>query len=236
MKPGELGALLEAGVPTKVAIEHLGGEVPRLTTLALAAGGELGEVLRQLERQEVSIERSQAEIAQAMALPSATRRLLIWLPPFSLLLALGSGLVALGDLIHPVSLVCLVFGVGLLLLGSLVSKRMVARADMPQLSVEDLQTARICLSAGMNLRSLARHFPGSAAALGDLVELSKSTGAGLIDLVDAKVESRITGELTERLKAARNLQVRLLIPLGLTTLPAFLLFVLPPIAVGFINN
>lgn len=236
MKPGELGALLEAGVPTKVAIEHLGGKVPPLTTLAIAAGGELGEVLRQLERQGVSIERSQAEIAQAKALPSATRRLLIWLPPFSLLLALGSGLVALGDLIHPVSLVCLVFGVGLLLLGSLVSKRMVARADMPQLSVEDLQTARICLSAGMNLRSLARHFPGSAAALGELIELSKSTGAGLIDLIDARVESRITGELTERLKAARNLQVRLLIPLGLTTLPAFLLFVLPPIAVGFINN
>lgn len=236
MKPGELGALLEAGVPTKVAIEHLGGKVPPLTTLAIAAGGELGEVLRQLERQGVSIERSQAEIAQAKALPSATRRLLIWLPPFSLLLALGSGLVALGDLIYPVSLVCLVFGVGLLLLGSLVSKRMVARADMPQLSVEDLQTARICLSAGMNLRSLARHFPGSAAALGELIELSKSTGAGLIDLIDARVESRITGELTERLKAARNLQVRLLIPLGLTTLPAFLLFVLPPIAVGFINN
>lgn len=236
MKPGELGSLLQAGVPTKVAIEHLGGKVPPLTTLAIAAGGELGEVLRQLERQGVSIERSQAEIAQAKALPSATRRLLIWLPPFSLLLALGSGLVALGDLIYPVSLVCLVFGVGLLLLGSLVSKRMVARADMPQLSVEDLQTARICLSAGMNLRSLARHFPGSAAALGELIELSKSTGAGLIDLIDARVESRITGELTERLKAARNLQVRLLIPLGLTTLPAFLLFVLPPIAVGFINN
>ena len=236
MKPGELGALLEAGVPTKVAIEHLGGKVPPLTTLALAAGGELGEVLRQLERQEVSIERSQAEIAQAKALPSATRRLLIWLPPFSLLLALGSGLVALGDLIHPVSLVCLVFGVGLLLLGSLVSKRMVARADMPQLAVEDLQTARICLSAGMSLRTLAGLLPSSASGLGDLIELSKKTGAGLIDLIDATVESRITGELTERLKAARNLQVRLLIPLGLTTLPAFLLFVLPPIAVGFINN
>ncbi len=236
MKPGELGSLLQAGVPTKVAIEHLGGAVPRLTSLALALGGELGEVLRQLERQRVSIERSQAEIAQAKALPSATRRLLIWLPPFSLLLALGSGLVALGDLIHPVSLVCMVFGIGLLLLGALVSKRMVARAYMPQLSVEDLQTARICLSAGINLRSLARHFPGSAAELGDLIELSKATGAGLIDLIDARVESRITGELTERLQTARNLQVRLLIPLGLTTLPAFLLFVLPPIAVGFINN
>jgi tight adherence protein B len=236
MKPGELGALLEAGVPTKVAIEHLGGKVPHLTTLVLAAGGELGGVLRQIERQEVSIERSQAEIAQATALPSATRRLLIWLPPFSLLLAVGSGLVAMRDLLHPVARFCMVFGLGLLLIGAQISKRMVAKADMPQLSLESLQEARICLSAGMSLRTLARHFPGSAAELGDLIELSKKTGAGLIDLIDARIESRITGDLTERLKAARNLQVRLLIPLGLTTLPAFLLFVLPPIAVGFINN
>jgi hypothetical protein len=97
-----------------------------------------------------------------------------------------------------------------------------------------LMVLRICLAAGEPLPKiearLAKLDPGVAT---DLIELSKQTGAKLAALIDSELEQLNQKLLSERIEAARRLSVKLLIPLSLTTLPAFLLLTLPPIIIGF---
>ena len=68
-----------------------------------------------------------------------------------------------------------------------------------------------------------------------LVSLTNRTGAALSSLVSSEIENGLQAQLSEKIAAARVLSVRLLIPLGLTTLPAFMLFTIPPTLVGLTN-
>jgi hypothetical protein len=93
---------------------------------------------------------------------------------------------------------------------------------------------RICLSAGEPLEKIRirlESYPDGGAS--QLVEISKRTGARLSFLIDSELEQLNQKLLSTRIEEARKLSVRLLIPLSLTTLPAFLLLTLPPIIIGF---
>jgi DNA-binding transcriptional MerR regulator len=93
---------------------------------------------------------------------------------------------------------------------------------------------RICLSAGEPLEKIRRRLEGYPdGGASQLVEISKRTGARLSFLIDSELEQLNQKLLSTRIEEARKLSVRLLIPLSLTTLPAFLLLTLPPIIIGF---
>jgi pilus assembly protein TadC len=97
-----------------------------------------------------------------------------------------------------------------------------------------LMVLRICLSAGESLEKIRirlESYPDGGAS--QLVEISKRTGARLSFLIDSELEQLNQKLLSTRIEEARKLSVRLLIPLSLTTLPAFLLLTLPPIIIGF---
>lgn len=236
MRPGELAALVSSGLSIKQASELLVGEVPELAKLAIALGGPISDILAQLENQQRALERAERELRQATAIPNATRRLLLWLPAVSLMLSIGVGLVEPANLVSALVGLSLLLGAGLLLIGSLVSRRMLSMAGTQELEIFNLQLGRICFSSGMGLSEFERSYPEASVELSDLIELSKQTGAALTELIDGAIELKLAGDLASRLELAKTLQVRLLIPLGLTTLPAFLLFVLPPVVVGFANK
>ena len=93
---------------------------------------------------------------------------------------------------------------------------------------------RIGLSAGEPLEKIRirlESYPDGGAS--QLVEISKRTGARLSFLIDSELEQLNQKLLSTLIEEARKLSVRLLIPLSLTTLPAFLLLTLPPIIIGF---
>ena len=236
MRPGELAALVSSGLSIKEASEHLPGDIPELAKLAIALGGPISEVLIQLENQQRALERTEGELRQATAIPTATRRLLLWLPAVSLLLSIGVGLVEPANLLSPLVALSMAVGASLLWIGSLVSRRMLRSAGDQELDIRSLQLGRICFSSGMGLGEFERNYPEASAELRELIELSKQTGAALTNLIDGAIELKLAVDLASRLELAKTLQVRLLIPLGLTTLPAFLLFVLPPVVVGFANK
>jgi pilus assembly protein TadC len=65
-----------------------------------------------------------------------------------------------------------------------------------------------------------------------LVALSQRTGAALGALLGSEIEMLNERSLTEQLTKAKQLAVALLVPLSLTTLPAFLLLTIPPMLIG----
>ena len=240
MRPAILAGLLSAGVPFQQAVdmadpETLPEKFKQFIALAFELGAPLVPILVQLEQQLRHEERTDQEIAQAQAVPQATRTLLLWLPVVSFVFAQVMGLGTFQGLWHPVGAVSAALAAGLLYLGFRLSGSMLKRFMEPKPDPTiSLMVLRICLSAGEPLSRITKRLelvaPGGAT---ELVDLSSKTGARLSFLIDSELEQLNQKLLSERIEAARKLSVRLLIPLSLTTLPAFLLLTLPPIIIGF---
>jgi len=240
MRPAILAGLLSAGVPFQQAVdladpETLPEKFKEFIALAFELGAPLVPTLIQLEQQLRHEERTDQEIAQAQAVPQATRTLLLWLPVVSFVFAQVMGLGTFQGLWHPVGAVSAALAAGLLYLGFRLSGSLLKRFMEPKPDPTiSLMVLRICLSAGEPLSRTTKRLelvaPGGAT---ELVDLSSKTGARLSFLIDSELEQLNQKLLSERIEAARKLSVRLLIPLSLTTLPAFLLLTLPPIIIGF---
>ena len=240
MRPAVLSGLISAGVPLATAVDladprQLPEKFRQFIALAFELGAPLVPTLSQLEVQLRHEERSAQEVSQAQAVPQATRTLLLWLPPVAFLMSQIMGLASLKGLLHPVGMVAALLAAALLGLGHKISGKMLATFDeMRPDPTHSLMVLRICLAAGEPLSKiearLAKLDPGVAT---ELIELSKQTGAKLVALIDSELKQLNQKLLSERIEAARRLSVKLLIPLSLTTLPAFLLLTLPPIIIGF---
>lgn len=239
MRPAMLAGLLSAGVPFPKAVEladptYLPPKFNSFIALAFELGAPLVPTLSQLETQLRHEERTSQEIAQAQAVPQATRTLLIWLPVVSFVLAEIMGLGTFRGIFHPLGAVAALLAAGLLFLGYRLSGKMLANfmaeREDPTLS---LMVLRISLSAGeplTKIKSRLASYPDGGAL--SLIEISMKTGARLTHLIESELEQLNQKLLSERIEDARKLSVRLLIPLSLTTLPAFLLLTLPPIIIG----
>jgi pilus assembly protein TadC len=82
---------------------------------------------------------------------------------------------------------------------------------------------------------LAMRESGFSAERNELIELALKSGASLGVLIAAQQRSELADFSAARIATAKSLAVKLLIPLGLTTLPAFLIFIVLPMLIG-INN
>lgn len=233
MRPAELASLLDSGLSLQAASRALGN--PDLTSLqfAIDSGAPLAPVLRQMEQQLRNSERAQAELSQALAVPRATRKLLIWLPGISLFFALGLGLTSFSAYLNPLVQITAVIGLALLYVGSKITARQLKSAE--QLTdVSNLQDFLAAAQAGLSLARISKLRPALTrdAEVARLTALSQQTGAALIPLIEDAIDRSLANQHSEQIEKLRQLSVRILIPLGLTTLPAFLLFTIPPILVG----
>ncbi|MDA8719020.1 hypothetical protein N9L99_01380 [Aquiluna sp.] len=239
MTAGRLQSLLSSGLPLRSALEHSG--TARLSPLAIEAiklGSPLRRVLSQLDEIELQQQRALAELNQALAVPKATRALLSWLPAFALVASQLMGLSSLSALVHPVSLIAIALGFGLILLGRKLTGSMLVEPRLDQSAIYSLQLFGVAIASGLGLSQTLRRYPelGSSAAVMELVNISKTTGCSLSSLVQSTIQSEITNSSAALMTELRELSVKLLIPLGLTTLPAFLLFTIPPIFIGITNR
>lgn len=229
-----MAALLSAGVDLKTALAELQAtQLPEELVLGIRLGAPLKTLLISLAQQQESLARAMAELSQALAMPKATRRLLLWLPVVTLALTIFTGISSFSSLINPLVLVSLLVGSLLLLLGNRISNKMLSGINY-EFSISELQKFSIAIAAGMNVGQIANYFPQllSAEPVARLISLTRRTGAGLVALVESEIENTLQRQLAEKITALRALSVRLLIPLGTTTLPAFMLFTIPPTMVG----
>ena len=247
-------ALLQAGA----SWSQVTSEVEFSSDVRLQAVGRLVEragvapldLLRGLLRQVETAELTAQRIELAKAAPLATLRLVAWLPPAALLLGQLAGLGSVSVLLKsPIAVVSVCLGVLLLIAGQLWSGRLLRRA---QQSTPDESFAQLllesCLRAGFEFRlsrelvaeSLSNSKRSTAiendALMNDIVQLSERSGAPLADLLAAINRERENRKLQERLQRLEKLSVNLMIPLGVTVLPAFVLIAVCPLAISFLTT
>jgi tight adherence protein B len=214
---------------------HQWRDVAAAWHVATAVGAPLAESLRALAAALRDAQEAADDVRVALAEPAATAKLMGWLPLVAILLGVALGFDTVGTLLgSPVGIACLAAGVALIVAAQRWNAALVtrARADggIPGLDAELLA---IALSGGVSI-DRARRLLGEAtgthpdAATEQVLELSRSAGVPAVELLRSSAAlARHRARVEGRLRAAR-LSSRLLLPLGVCTLPAFLLLGVAP--------
>jgi tight adherence protein B len=217
--------------------------------VAADAGAPLASTLRDFAESLRGLSQAQREIAVALAAPRATARLVLVLPAIGVLFGVLLGFNTLGTLFTTApGWVCLVIGSGLMVLAWRWNRRLVARAQprdiTPGLAFDLLA---IAVSGGGSLpharasvhRVLARFEfddladdPGIEATL----DLSARAGVPAADLLRSEARERRRDALASAQSAAQALSVRLMIPLGVCVLPAFMVLSVVPLLLAVLSQ
>jgi tight adherence protein B len=258
----QLAGLLKAGMPAERAREELTADLaqlsPRQTAqlwaiwqLSLEIGGaasaaieSLGETFRATARHERAIE-------LAFAGPKATAKLVAWLPGAGLLLAQLFGFdPAHAALTNPLAFGSIVLGALLLVTGHRWSRSIIRKAtpseDDPGLFFD---AVRFGMDAGLPLSTSIDRVgvifqqqlefkpdDSARARLERVGELNRTSGASISNLLSGEASARREAQWFAESTALAKLSVKLMIPLGLVTLPAFVLSTIVPVAISLLSS
>jgi tight adherence protein B len=211
--------------------------------VAIAVGAPLAETLRALSRTLRDAQETADDVRVALAEPAATARLMGWLPLVAVLLGVALGFDTIGTLVgSPIGIVCLAGGIVLLVTAQRWNAALVRRAraagGIPGLAGELLA---IALSGGVSIERAQRLVADATGAepgadTRAVLDLSRTAGVPAAELLRASSSlARHRARVDGRLRAAR-LSSRLLIPLGVCTLPAFLLLGVAPMLLSVVSS
>ncbi len=229
------------GMPIADAVRSVGGawaEVGAAWAVAAAVGAPLAESLRGIAVALRDAHEAADDVRVTLAEPAGTAKLMGWLPLVGIGLGLALGFDTVGVLAtNPLGIACLVAGILLVAAARRWTTRLVAAAapgsGIPGMEEELLA---IALSGGVSLdraRAIvdAAGVPRGAAAA-DVLTLSRGAGVPAVELLrGAAALARHLSRIDGRLRAAK-LSTRLLLPLGVCTLPAFLLLGVAPMVLS----
>ena len=210
------------------------GEVAVAWRVAETVGAPLAPSLRRFADALREAQETRDDVAVALADPAATARLVSWLPLVAIGLGAALGFDIVSTLTQPAGIVCIVAGIVLMLTAHRWSSRLVAAAQpAPSLPGVQGDTIAIALSSGVSIERALAVVASSGGGdpepeIDDVLALSERAGAPAVDLLRAtSADIRRRARTEGRLRAAR-LGERLLLPMGLCTLPAFLLLGVGP--------
>ena len=245
----KFAGLLRSGVSMDQALAAIGGlpasAGPRyLMTVAIDAGSSVADELEAVADLVKTRERLLERISVAHASPRATARLVIWLPVLVLLVAQLVGWNVLDAIFEkPVVFLSLILGLSLLLVAKLITSKMLSRAK-PNDSYLGLYLMGIAIqcSAGSNLtkakeraltiyRDVFDALPAEIELeqLVSLERLVNQTGSRISSLLLRQAQNLQEAELVKTEIKIERLGVRLMVPLGLGVLPAFVLLAIVPL-------
>ncbi|KAA9107570.1 type II secretion system F family protein [Microbacterium rhizomatis] len=247
-----------ASVPHAIAAR--GGswrEIGAAWRVAEAVGAPLAENLRGIAAALRDAQESADEIRVALAEPAGTTRLMGWLPLVAVLLGGALGFDTFLVLLrNPLGFACLIAGIALVIAARRWSGALVRSArpgpGIPGMRAELLA---IGLSGGVSIdraKRIVAESTGESGAVTYATEsaesepppdeidatltLSRSAGVPAVELLRAAASlARHRARTDGRLRAAR-LSSRLLLPLGVCTLPAFLLLGVAPMLLSVISS
>ncbi len=211
--------------------------------VATTVGAPLAESLRAFAAAMRDTQEASDEVRVALAEPAGTARLMAWLPLVAVALGAALGFDTLGTLIRsPIGIACLVAGAALIVAAQRWSAALVRRAQsgggIPGL---DAELYAIAVSGGVSLdraATIVRDATGAAADASTeaVLSLSRTAGVPAVELLRASAAlERHRARVEGRLRAAR-LSSRLLLPLGVCTLPAFLLLGVAPMLLSVLST
>ena len=216
---------------------------------ATEAGAPRASSLREFAASLRALADAQREISVALSAPIATARLVMVLPAVGVLFGLVLGFDTLGILFTTVpGLACLVLGCLLLALAFAWNRRLVASARPRELAPGlRFELMAIAVSGGTSLEratgSVRRALEAAGVdAVGDLpavdavLDLSRRAGVPAGDLLRSEAEEARRSARATAAAAASVLGVKLMLPLGLCILPAFMLLGVAPLLLAVITS
>ncbi|MCJ1708642.1 type II secretion system F family protein [Microbacterium sp. VKM Ac-2923] len=222
-------------------------DVAAVWTVAVETGAPLAGTLRTVSESLRDAAEVAADVRVALAEPAATARLLSWLPLLGVPMGAALGFDSVGILFSDaVGMVCLGAGTSLVVVSHAWSRRLSRRARPPT-SVPGLRSElwAVALSAGVSAdraRSLVdavaprRALDERSDGATDTVEFAHRAGVPAAELLRADAWLARQRARTEGRTAAARLSTRLLLPLGLCTLPAFLFLAVAPMMLGILRG
>lgn len=241
-------ARCDDGCPLMQAIEAEGGawrDVAAAWDVATTVGAPLAEVLRSLAETMRDAATAADDVRIALAEPAGTARLLLWMPLAGLLLGFALGFDTVGVLFgNPLGIACLIAGLALVLCARLWTRRLLRRAQPdPGSPGMHAELVAVGLAGGASIERSLRIVEDSpardhlqSARTAEVLELSRAAGVPAGELLRAAAaQDRHDERVRGRVRAAR-LSSQLLIPLGVCTLPAFLLLGVAPLILSVLSS
>ncbi len=213
--------------------------------VATTVGAPLAEVLRVIAETLRDASAAADDVRIALAEPAGTARLLLWMPFAGLLLGFALGFDTVGVIVsHPIAATCVIAGLLLVLAARAWTSALLRRAQptegTPGMRAE---LVAVALSGGVSIQkalllvaetSASRH--GDEARIDAVLGLSRDAGVPAGELLRASAaQERLTSRVQGRMRAAA-LSTKLLIPLGVCTLPAFLLLGVAPLLLSVLTS
>ena len=238
---------VERGSPLLPAIEAEGGawvDLAAAWEIATTVGAPLAEVLRMISETLRDAASAADDVRIALAEPAGTARLLLWMPFAGLLLGFALGFDTIGVIVgNPIGAACVLAGLALVVAARLWTGRLLRRAspprDTPGMRAE---LVAVALAGGASVDRALRLVAASSAATGGeeriaaVLEHSRTAGVPAAELLRAAAaQDRHSARVQGRLRAAK-LSTQLLIPLGVCTLPAFLLLGVAPLLLSVLTS
>ncbi|MCW3492061.1 type II secretion system F family protein [Microbacterium sp. SSM24] len=217
-------------------------EIASAWRVATTVGAPLAESLRGLAAALRDAQEAADEVRVALAEPAGTARLMGWLPLVAVALGAALGFDTFGALFgHPLGLVCLGAGAALIVAAQRWTAALVRRARAePGVAGHSAELLAIALSGGVSIDRATALVENCGAhpdpSTDGILSLSRSAGVPAVELLRASaVLARHRARVEGRLRAAR-LSSRLLLPLGVCTLPAFLLLGVAPMMLSVMST
>ena len=238
---------VERGAPLLTAIESEGGawvDLAAAWEIATTVGAPLAEVLRMIAETLRDAASAADDVRIALAEPAGTARLLLWMPFAGLLLGFALGFDTLGVIVgNPLGTACVVFGLLLVAVARMWTGRLLRRArPAPGTPGMRAELVAVALAGGASIDRALQLVAESAATGGSeervraVLDLSRAAGVPAAELLRASAaQDRHASRVQGRLRAAK-LSTRLLIPLGVCTLPAFLLLGVAPLLLSVLAS
>lgn len=236
---------LDAGESLGAALRARRGDWPEIAAawdIATTVGAPLADSLRGVAEALRDAHSASDDARIALAEPAGTARLMLWLPPVGALLGIALGFDTITVLFgSPIGIACLVGG-ALLLLGARRWSAALVRRAQPPPGIPGLhaELTAIALAGGVSIdrarRLVATAGVAAAASTDSVLELSRAAGVPAVELLRASAaHERQAARTGNRLRAAA-LGSRLLLPLGVCTLPAFLLLGVAPMLLSVLST
>jgi len=254
-----VAALARDGTPVATAVLASTESVPpgeRPAWLALAAawqvateaGAPLAPSLRSFAASLRALADAQREISVALAAPVATARLVTALPAVGIVFGMLLGFNTVAVLVGTVpGGACLAVGVALMAAARSWNRRLVAAAQPADLAPGlRCELTAIAVSGGGALdravtnveRALAASGiePGDGTGVESVLALSRRAGVPAGELLRSEAEEQRRQARAEAAARASVLGVRLMLPLGLCILPAFMVLCVAPLLIAVVTS
>lgn len=215
--------------------------------VATEAGAPLAPALRAYAFSLRELGETQRDARVALAAPVATARMVMALPAVGILFGLALGFNTLATLVgSPVGWGCLAVGGGLLLVAARWNRSLV-HAAQPTSATPGLacELMAIAMAGGASLdrtrmlveRALAEHeITAEAREVEEVLALSRAAGVPASELLRAEAAELRAAARSSAQERAAALSVRLMLPLGLCVLPAFLALGVVPLLATVVTS